>query len=32
LLLNKLRADRGARPPKLVVPRTWALRQLERLL
>jgi hypothetical protein len=32
LLLKKLSADRGARPPKLDVPRTWALRQLERLL
>jgi hypothetical protein len=32
LLLKKLRADGGTRPQKLDVPRTWALRQLERLL
>jgi hypothetical protein len=32
MLLRALRADRGKRPAKLAVPRTWALRQLERLL
>jgi hypothetical protein len=32
MLLRALRADRTKRPAKLVVPRTWALRQLERLL
>jgi len=32
LLLARLARDRGARPPKHAVPRTWALRQLERML
>jgi hypothetical protein len=32
MLLRALRADRGRPPAKLAVPRTWALRQLERLL
>lgn len=32
LLLRALRIDRGARPPRLRVPRTWALRQLESLM
>jgi len=32
LLLRELRANRRRRPTKLAVPRTWALRQLERLL
>ena len=31
LLLRRLAADRGAKPPRVRVPRTWALRQLERL-
>jgi hypothetical protein len=31
LLLRRLAADRGARPPRIRVPRTWALRQLEAL-
>lgn len=30
-LLRRLAAERGPRPPRLRVPRTWALRQLERL-
>ncbi len=30
LLLRRLAADRGKRPPKVRVPRTWALRQLTR--
>lgn len=32
LLLRALRVSRPRRPTKLTVPRTWALRQLERLL
>lgn len=32
LLLARLARDRGRRPPRLEVPRTWALRQLERLV
>jgi len=31
LLLARLARDRGARPKPIAVPRTWALRQLERL-
>jgi hypothetical protein len=31
LLLRRLAADRGAKPPRVRVPRTWALRQLDRL-
>jgi hypothetical protein len=31
LLLRRLAADRGTKPPRVRVPRTWALRQLERL-
>ena len=31
LLLRRLAADRGAKPVRVRVPRTWALRQLERL-
>lgn len=31
LLLRRLAADHGKRPPKLRVPRTWALRQLQAL-
>ncbi len=32
LLLRRLRTDRSRGAPKIVVPRTWALRQLESLL
>ncbi|MGE5184612.1 MAG: TfuA-like protein [Acidobacteriota bacterium] len=32
LLLRKLAADRGIRPPRVVVPRTWALRRLRDIL
>jgi hypothetical protein len=32
LLLRRLRSDRSRTTPKIVVPRTWALRQLESLL
>jgi hypothetical protein len=32
LLLARLARDPGTRPPPLEVPRTWALRQLERML
>ena len=32
LLLRKLAADRGIRPPPLDVPRTWALRRLRDIL
>jgi hypothetical protein len=32
LLLRRLRNDRSARPARLRVPRTWALRQLESLM
>ena len=31
LLLRHLARDRGTRPPRLRVPRTWAFKQLERL-
>jgi hypothetical protein len=32
LLLRRLAADRGRRPPHLAVPRTWALRRLRDIL
>ncbi|HEY5927222.1 MAG TPA: TfuA-like protein [Kofleriaceae bacterium] len=32
LLLRRLRTDRTAKPPRIRVPRTWALRQLESLM
>jgi hypothetical protein len=32
LLLRRLRSERSVRPPRIRVPRTWALRQLESLM
>jgi hypothetical protein len=32
LLLRRLRTDRTRKPPRIHVPRTWALRQLESLM
>jgi len=32
LLLRRLRTDRSVGSPRIAVPRTWALRQLEQLM